>query len=259
MTLFGSLEDLRRRPIPGIEDARKARKGYRQLPINRADPRGAETVREVRDAGLKGENYYFTPMNPPYWRKCDGAIEGLYLRETVLAKLLKVNARLAEAGLALFIHDAWRPQSVQAFFHDVWMPGELSRRNPQLKGAALREEVERYWAAPSIDANSPAPHETGAATDLTLVWKNGRSAWMGSIFDDLTALAHRDRFENLSDNALSFSDEEARANRRLLHWVMIEEGFAGHPDEWWHYSFGDQLWAKLTGGTAFYGLTKPTT
>ncbi len=24
---------------------------------------------------------------------------------------------------------------------------------------------------------------------------------------------------------------------------MADEGFAGHPDEWWHFSWGDQMWA----------------
>ena len=69
---------------------------------------------------------------------------------------------------------------------------------------------------------------------------------MGSLFDDVTALAHRDRFESLGSENFSFSDQEARANRRLLHWLMTQEGFAGHPDEWWHFSWGDQLWAALT-------------
>jgi D-alanyl-D-alanine dipeptidase len=78
---------------------------------------------------------------------------------------------------------------------------------------------------------------------------------MGSLFDDVTALAHRDRFEQLDRGNFSFSDQEARANRRLLHWLMIEEGFAGHPDEWWHFSWGDQMWAALTGApVAHYGL-----
>ena len=39
--------------------------------------------------------------------------------------------------------------------------------------------------------------------------------------------------------------EEARANRRLLYWLMIDAGFASNPSEWWHFSFGDQMWAKL--------------
>jgi D-alanyl-D-alanine dipeptidase len=36
---------------------------------------------------------------------------------------------------------------------------------------------------------------------------------------------------------------------------MAEAGFANHPDEWWHYSYGDQTWAALTGRrAALYGL-----
>jgi D-alanyl-D-alanine dipeptidase len=91
--------------------------------------------------------------------------------------------------------------------------------------------------------------------DLTLRWKNGDPLWMGSLFDDVTALAHRDRFEHLDAENFSFSDQEAQANRRLLHWLMAEEDFAGHPDEWWHFSWGDQMWAALTGApAAHYGL-----
>lgn len=31
--------------------------------------------------------------------------------------------------------------------------------------------------------------------------------------------------------------------RRLLCKVMNKEGFANYPGEWWHFSYGDQLWA----------------
>jgi D-alanyl-D-alanine dipeptidase len=83
---------------------------------------------------------------------------------------------------------------------------------------------------------------------------------MGSIFDDATALAHRDQFERVDSTLPSFSDDEARANRRLLHWAMAEAGFAGHPDEWWHYSWGDQLWAALSDvPAAHYGLPEMPT
>ena len=41
----------------------------------------------------------------------------------------------------------------------------------------------------------------------------------------------------------------------LLHWLMHDEGFVGHTDEWWHFSWGDQMWAKMTGASAaHYGL-----
>jgi zinc D-Ala-D-Ala dipeptidase len=256
MTGFAGLEELRARPIGDLGTARAARKGFRQrIPIRRDNALFAEALVEAREHGLMGANFYASDRNPPYWRRVDGATDKLLLRASVADKLRKVNARAGAAGLELFLFDAWRPRAVQAYFHDVWMPAQLQRRDPTLTGARLTEEVERYWSAPSSDEHSPAPHATGAAVDLTLRWKDGEALWMGSLFDDVTQLAARDRFENLAADNFSFSDQEARANRRLLHWLMTQEGFAGHPDEWWHFSWGDQMWAALSGAdAAHYGL-----
>ncbi|HWD29214.1 MAG TPA: M15 family metallopeptidase [Rhizomicrobium sp.] len=255
MSPFGALEELRGRPIRGQAAARARRQGYRGHPIARSNVLYGEPLVDARGLGLAGENYYHATRNPPYWRRIDGSIPDVLVRQTVGEKLGRVNARLGAAGLELFLFDAWRPRAVQAYFHDVWMPEELKRRDPSLAGDALLRAVETYWAAPSTDENSPAPHATGAAVDLTIRWRGGDVLWMGSLFDDATALAHRDRFEHLDANAMSFSDEEARANRRLLHWAMAEEGFEGLPDEWWHFSWGDQMWAKLAGAdAAHYGL-----
>ncbi len=258
MDVFGPLEELRHRPIGDLAGSRAAREGFRsRITIARDNLLFGEPVVEARQEGLAGENFYASPRNPPYWQKIEGATDKLWVRRSVAEKLKAVNERAAAAGLELYLFDAWRPRAVQAYFHDVWMPGELKRRGSKLEGTALTAEVERYWAAPSEDAGSPAPHATAAAVDLTLRWKGGEALWMGSLFDDATALAHRDRFENLGADSFSFSGEEARANRRLLHWLMVEEGFAGHPDEWWHFSWGDQLWAALSGApAAYYGLAE---
>ncbi len=256
MSVFGDLQNLRDRPIGDQGPARAARKGFRQrIAIARDNRLFAEEVVEAHEMGLAGENFYASARNPPYWHKVEGATDRLWLRRSVAEKLARVNTRAGEAGLELFLFDAWRPRAVQAYFHDIWMPRELKRRDPSLSGAALTEEVERYWAAPSDNEGSPAPHATAAAVDLTLRWTGGEQLWMGSLFDDVTALAHRDRFENLGSQNFSFSDQEAQANRRLLHWLMAEEGFAGHPDEWWHFSWGDQMWAALTDApAAHYGM-----
>ena len=256
MARFGLLEELRSRPIGALAEARAARKDFRRrIPIRRDNVLYGEAMVEARAHGLKGVNFYAGDNNPPYWQKIEGATDKLLLRVSLAEKLRRVNARAGEAGLELFLFDAWRPRAVQAYFHDVWMPAELRRRDPSLGGARLNEEVEKYWAAPSADENSPAPHATGAAVDLTLRWKDGEALWMGSLFDDVTQLANRDRFEFLTADNFSFSDQEARANRRLLHWLMTEEGFAGHPEEWWHFSWGDQMWAALSGAPeAHYGL-----
>jgi D-alanyl-D-alanine dipeptidase len=248
---------LRNRPIPDQEPLRAARAGFRsRIPIDAANALFGEPLVDMRELGIAGENFYFSEANPPYWRRIEGSVPDLKLRQTVARKLAAVNGRLKPEGLELFLLDAWRPRAVQAYFHDVWTPAELKRRDPSLSGEALTHEVERYWAAPTDDPLRPAPHSTGAASDLTLRLIGGDPLWMGSIFDDATPLAHRDRFEG-DDAARAFSDEEARANRRILHWVMTEEGFAGHPDEWWHFSWGDQLWAALTGvSAAHYGLAR---
>ena len=66
----------------------------------------------------------------------EGATEKLLLRRSVAEKLARVNARAGEAGLELFLFDAWRPRAVQAYFHDVWMPRELQRRDPGLPARA---------------------------------------------------------------------------------------------------------------------------
>jgi zinc D-Ala-D-Ala dipeptidase len=259
MSPFGPLEALRAKPIPDQSAVRAARVGTRSRPIDRADARGREPLEDITAHGIAGLNYYYSARNPPYWRRIEGSIPDLLLRRSVVAKLSQINARLAAVGIEIFVFDAWRPRAVQVYFHDEWMPRELKRRRPELEGEALLREVERYWAAPTRDANSPAPHATGAAIDLSLRWKNGELLWMGSLFDDVTEIAHRDHFEVAAAPHLSFSDEEARSNRRLLHWLMAEEGFCGHCEEWWHFSWGDQMWSAVSGqGTAFYGLAEPS-
>ena len=48
---------------------------------------------------------------------------------------------------------------------------------------------------------------------------------------------------------------EIYANRRqLLAEVLTAQAFVRHPNEWWHFSFGDQLWAWSRQHTqAVYG------
>ncbi|MBQ4051251.1 MAG: hypothetical protein IJD13_06430, partial [Oscillospiraceae bacterium] len=52
-------------------------------------------------------------------------------------------------------------------------------------------------------------------------------------------------------------DPEARDNRRLLYHVMIRAGFTNYDGEWWHFDYGNPLWASRTGKEPFYGLAHP--
>ena len=42
--------------------------------------------------------------------------------------------------------------------------------------------------------------------------------------------------------------------RNFLRKIMTNFGFVQHPNEWWHFSYGDQLWAwKNKKANALYG------
>lgn len=257
MRAFGALQEWRERPIPDQSAIRNRPTGWRaRVPIDRAGAAFTEPLVDIHAHGIAGENFYYSTRNPPYWQRIEGAVPDLLARKSVVERLAGVNARLESHGLALHVFDAWRPRAVQAYFHDVWVPRELQKRDPSLTGDALKREVSRYWSAPTAAEDAPAPHSTGGALDLTLRWKSGDFLWMGSLFDDASAIAHRDRMETHAD-PMSFSDTEARANRRLLHWVMQEAGFVGYSEEWWHFSHGDQYWAGVSGApAALYGKAK---
>jgi len=72
----------------------------------------------------------------------------------------------------------------------------------------------------------------------------------------VSEVSHLDFLEKkaMKGGLISFTEEEGLLNRRLLCHAMTEEGFAPNPTEWWHYSYGDQMWAALTKNSeAFYG------
>jgi zinc D-Ala-D-Ala dipeptidase len=250
---------LRQKPIPDQDHLRVIRQGYRDHAIDADHSAGSEPLVDVRSLGILGTNIYWSDRSAPYYERIPGAIEGLWVRTGVGERLGAVNTALSEIGIALYVHDAWRPRAIQAHFHDVWTPQQIRARRPDLTDEEVARETLTYWAAPTQGEGPPAPHATGAAMDLSLVWKeDGRPLWMGSLMDEVSPLAWRDHFERQGVGQMSFSNEEARANRRLLHWVMAEQGLVGLPDEWWHFSYGDQMWARLNGAkSAIYGIAAP--
>lgn len=240
------MEEYFARAIPNLDAVRIQKQGYRSWEINESATEYTEELIDVREEGIAGVNHYHALHNPPYRMRIPGSTEQLLVRKSVALKLVAVNAKLRTLNLELFVFDALRPLGIQNYFHDTWFPEQLRQRHPEWNEERICKEVEQYWAAGGeLDMQSPPPHTTGGAIDVTLRYINGEQLWMGTIFDDVTALAHTDSLES-ADKELSFSNEEAQKNRRLLYWAMKEEGFQNNPTEWWHYSYGDQMWAKLS-------------
>lgn len=187
------------------------------------------------------------------------------LRKQVVQRLIQAQGQLQlrcpEWRLAVF--DGWRPLAVQAFMVRHTLAEQCKQRGiDPLQSSIDRdrvvEEVMRFWASPSEDPATPPPHSTGAAVDLTLAQIDGSVLTMGSAIDAIGDVSEPDHFlhqaERCSDAGLRQDYLLWHRRRRSLREAMESAGFVQHPNEWWHFSWGDQLWAWRSGNpSACYG------
>ncbi len=172
-----------------------------------------------------------------------------YLRSSVVENLLQAQSylQLLRPNWHIQIFDGYRPVAVQQFMVDYSFAEALQQRG--LTEAQLspsqREEVweavYQIWAVPSFDEKTPPPHSTGAAVDVTLVDDLGEIVNMGSPIDEMSERSHPDYYANSEDPQA----QQYHTHRLLLNDVMLKAGFQRNPREWWHFSFGDQMWAWL--------------
>ncbi|MEO0984769.1 MAG: M15 family metallopeptidase [Cyanobacteria bacterium J06639_14] len=174
----------------------------------------------------------------PYW-----------LRASVVQALVRAQEHLQamRPGWRIQIFDAYRPIPVQQFMVD-YTAHELAQKQgldfetlPPSEQDGILNQVYQFWAIPSLDPKSPPPHSTGAAVDVTLMDADGQPVDMGSPIDEISVRSHPNHFEQSFDP----KSQHFHANRCLLRQVLIQSGFQQHPNEWWHFSSGDQLWAWL--------------
>ena len=204
-----------------------------------------EPLQDLPREFLRMEPHPYMALGAPY-----GASGNPFqLRQGVVQRLLKAQQRLSDhdPSLRLSIFDAWRPIAVQAFMVEHSIADLCRERGVELtSGDAFDRvvaDVGRFWAAPSRDPATPPPHSTGAAVDLTLSSREGTPLEMGGEIDAIGAISEPEHYAGQED-------PDARCwhqRRQLLADVMDASGFAQHPNEWWHYSFGDQLWAWRKG------------
>ncbi|MEB3356769.1 MAG: M15 family metallopeptidase [Synechococcales bacterium] len=183
-----------------------------------------------------------------------------FLRQGVVAALLTAQQDLQhrQPGWGIQIFDAYRPIAVQQFMVDYTFQQQLQTRGwalPDLSEAqqqALWEEVYQFWAVPSADPATPPPHSTGAAVDVTLVDGTGAIANMGSPIDEVSPRSYPNFYASPQDGLEGIGEGDRQRfhqNRELLHSVMAQAGFHRHPQEWWHFCLGDQMWAWLENQT----------
>lgn len=176
------------------------------------------------------------------------ALEGYYLalyvknhpdfsvkvRTTVLEHLITANELLRRQGYQLSVRIGYRPLEVQQQLFDSLLR-RFAKNMPHLSPSELVSEVRNYVSDPSI---SEPPHCTGAAVDVELLTLDGKRVDMGSPINHAGHESHVP-YDQLPEPCLQA--------RMILCNAMLESGFANLATEWWHFSYGDQIWAYFYG------------
>ena len=189
----------------------------------------------------------------------EGALPECYCRETIHQKLIEAS-KLLPPGCRFVILDTWRPLKVQQSLFDI-LKDDLRKQNPSASEEEITNKALVYVALPSRDPQKPSPHNTGGAVDLTIADEDGLMLNMGSDFDEPTLKTGTTFFEEKMAKGEKLSPEELEAlkNRRLLYYIMTSVGFTNYVDEWWHFDFGNQNWAWMSGSDhAIYSKTAPS-
>jgi D-alanyl-D-alanine dipeptidase len=200
-------------------------------------------IQECGESLVNLADYPFE-LEPVYYRQGLSKDSQMYARESVVEKLIRIQQKLKDFRFKIW--DAWRSRDVQNnIYQKFW--NELKNFNPDWSDEKLAIEVGKFVTAATNPQRIP-PHATGGAIDLTLVDSSGQELEMGTEFDSFSPESASLYYEDGAKNSV------IRANRRLLREAMSEEGFRFDADEWWHYDFGNQLWAAALGKPfAIYG------
>jgi len=233
---------------------------YHDIPIDFNSPEYNEPLVNLGSLGISVQSHYARQdkQNAPYYRSFECASPDIYLRKSAAQLLLKANELLKHYGAELHVYDGFRPMRMQQELFDYFC--DLKKeRDPESSEQDCIEFAQIYCVNPSRfdpeDFRTWTLHGTGGAVDVALRSTiDGQIFFFGSIFDDGSSLSHTIHFEQSKEE--NASAEEARRNRRILYWAMLNSGFKNYSWEWWHYDYLNQMWALNSGKDvkAKYGM-----
>ncbi|MBF2077443.1 MAG: M15 family metallopeptidase [Synechococcales cyanobacterium T60_A2020_003] len=223
-------------------------KAYSTIPIQDC---GEPLVPIPRQYFVLTTPHPYESLGAPY-----GVRSPYVLRQSVCDRLIQAHHYLQDLqpGWRIQIFDAYRPIAVQQFMVDSVFADQVAMRGlshstlTDAQRTALLEEVYTFWAKPSHDPATPPPHSTGAAVDVTLIDAKGDAVEMGSPIDEISERSHPNYFAPSYAEGAADGDRlehPYHVHRSVLRTVLCQAGFHQHPNEWWHFSYGDQLWAWI--------------
>ncbi len=160
--------------------------------------------------------------------------DGVYVRSK-LAKKLETAAESLSQQYQLVIRAGHRPIEVQRRLL-LECADDYKKDHPEASDDAALEHARTFVSDP--DSTLP-PHVCGAAVDVELLdAATGKPLDFGSKMNDDSDKSFL-HYPNLTS--------EQKNNRIILLRAMLDAGFASCMPEWWHFSYGDQVWAWFYG------------
>lgn len=165
------------------------------------------------------------------------------VRKTVAEKIYMISKNLP-SGIKLAVIEGYRSMEKQQRAWDRKY-SIVKSEHPDWIDDKINHEVGLIVARPNGITN----HICGGAIDAMLVDQNNQPLDFGTKYAPADE-SGRKKCQMFADDLT----DEQKKNRKLLREAMESVGFVWYPGEWWHYCYGDRMWALYTGQKkCFYG------
>ncbi|MGF1771490.1 hypothetical protein L4C42_04170 [Vibrio wakamikoensis] len=184
-----------------------------------------------------GHLNYGSPPESPETKDCYHLV-----RKGVLERLVQAEKELP-SGLRFRLYEGYRsPKFQESLFQQqlqrvVASNPKFTQHEAYLIAAQLVAPTKTFEGDPLFP-----PHSSGGAVDIEIVDFKGRVIDFGMEIKDWISVD-----PSLCETHISCLSPVASKNRAMLVSVMSSAGFVNYSREWWHFSYGDQYWACLTG------------
>ena len=171
-------------------------------------------------------NYYYAHAASKGLSNGIDTERNVYLRESILSSLIRVDNFLRVYSLCLFIRSGYRSKGLQRSIIEDW-----------------KKEDDGDDAKTRFSHSLFPPHATAAAFDIEIYDLN-KNASLLTKNRDVKGIYP---YQKLEEEHISDKQMKIRGNIRLLHNLLTkpyvlneDEVFVQHPYESWHFSRGDR-------------------
>lgn len=181
-------------------------------------------LKEIKDSGM------ISIANVYYRAGITGSIPAPMARIEVVRRLSLAQKNLPE-NFGLVLLDGYRTIELQRALYDM----------NYLNASDL---AEGFVNRPNDSIETPPPHTTGGAVDVSLTYK-GIPLALGTHYDEFN-----EKTLAMAKNNISHMDYMLR---KLLIHAMYDADFVVIPEEWWHFEYGTRFHAAATHKKAMFG------